>query len=278
MAYIFDGKAYGAQKEEKLKVEVEQLKNDEKYPLLISILIGDDPASRLYVNLKKKAGERVGVLVEVRSWKSDVGKKELIDSIEEMNVDKRVHGIMVQLPLPKNFTNEDREEIINSISLEKDVDGLREGSKFLHPTSKAVLEILDFALTRNYPLQKTPLKVAPRKVVVVGSTGMVGKPLVGELRKSNYELWEVDSGTDNLTEMTKEADVIISATGVENLIKARDVREGSILIDVGSPRGDIEKEAYEKSSFVSPVPGGVGPVTISCLLENLIFAAQRKTD
>lgn len=261
MTLIFDGNKYSLEKEEKLKKRVEKLRQKGVKPKLVSIIVGDDPASHLYVNLKKKAGERIGVTVEVRSEKSDVGKDELIRAIGELNSDDSVNGIMIQLPLPSSLSETDKTEIINSISPEKDVDGLRR-SRFLHPTSKAVLEILDLALKQT--------KHQPKNVCVVGATGMVGKPLVRKLRNKKFKLWEIDSATADIGEITKICDVVISATGVQDLIKASVVKTNVILIDVGSPKGDIEKNAYKKASFVSPVPGGVGPVTISCLLENLL--------
>ena len=262
MAYIFDGKTFAKEKEEKLAKQVISLKQKGITPKLVSIIVGDDPASTLYVNLKKKAGERIGVTVEVISEKSEISNTELTNVIINLNEDKSVNGIMIQLPLPANFSDSQRDEIINSIAEEKDVDGLRKKSKFIHPTSKAVLEILEFSLTK--------INFQPRNVLIIGSTGMVGKPLVRELRKTNYKLWEANSQTANFSELGRIADVIISATGVENLVKSEWVKTGAVLIDVGSPKGDIEKAAYEKASFVSPVPGGVGPVTISCLLENLL--------
>lgn len=269
MTYIFDGKNFAQEKEVILTEKVAELNKKGIYPKLVSIIIGDDPASQLYVNLKKKAGERVGINVEVRSWESEVGIDQVIEATEKMGEDKTIHGVMVQLPLPANFSIKDRERIVNSIDLAKDVDGLRENSGYIHPTSKAVLEILGFALD----IVPT-LKVRPCKVMVVGSTGMVGRPLVRKLRSMNFELIEADSETLNLYGLAENADVIISATGVPGIIKANMVKNGAILIDVGAPKGDIEKAAYEKASFVSPVPGGVGPVTISCLMENIIESAQ----
>src|SRR3989344_9637581 len=159
MTYIFNGRSFAKEKEEKLAKEVVMLKQKGVTPKLVSIIVGDDPASSLYVNLKKKAGERIGATVEVRSEKSDVSNTELINVIINLNEDKSVNGIMIQLPLPANFSDSERDEIINSIAEEKDVDGLRKKSKFIHPTSKAVLEILEFSLTK--------INFQPRNVLII---------------------------------------------------------------------------------------------------------------
>ncbi len=273
MKHIFNGKEFAEKKMEKLKVEVEALIKKGVNPTLASIIVGDDPASKLYVGLKKKAGEKIGIKVDVINLQKDISIKELKKIIRDLNNDKEINGIMIQLPLPDGFTGKEREEIINSISAEKDVDGLREDSPFIHPTSKAVLEVLDIAF------RMAPLKTASLKVCVVGATGMVGRPLVKELKRRNneskgmckYEIYEADSMTENLIKCSKNADILISCAGVPGIIKRDMVKEGIILIDVGAPIGDIDKEAYDKASFVSPVPGGIGPVTISCLMDNIIY-------
>ena len=245
MAIIFDGRTFAAKKEEELKEKVSTLRQRGIVPRLASILVGDDPASKLYVGLKKKAAERVGIEVEVI---------DSTDEIERLNKDEGVKGIMIQMPLPDGL--EDRtESIINSINPDKDVDGLRSDSKFLHPTSKAVIDILKEA--------EGQLKVKPKSACVVGGRGMVGAPLVKELKRLGYEL----------TEKREEADILVSCTGTPNLIEPDMVKKGAIVIDVGSPKGDVEfEDVSKKASFITPVPGGVGPVTISCLLENLISA------
>ena len=289
MTVYFDGKKFAVEKEEELKIKVAELKKRGITPKLTSIIVGDDQGSVLYQNLKKKAAERVGAILEIKKLRNEVSKNEIIEVICGINADKKVNGIMVQLPLPKSFSKQDKEIIINAIDKNKDVDGLRIDSPFLHPTSKAVLEVLDYALD----IVRLPCKVPPYKVCVVGATGMVGGPLTKELRIMNnelrdksihnrrpgeckrprnlqFEILEADSKTQNLSEFTRSADVLISCAGVSEIIKKDMVKDGVILIDVGAPVGDVEKNAYEKASFVSPVPGGIGPVTICCLMENLI--------
>lgn len=288
MPYVFDGRKYAVEKEEILKNKVIALKQKGIIPKLVSIIVGSDPGSVLYQNLKKKAAERVGAEMNIIRLGSDLKTKEIQEIIGSLNRDTSVHGIMIQMPLPDTFTKENREEIVNLIERSKDVDGLRKDSPYLHPTSKAVLEVLDYALD----IVRPPCKERTCKGCVVGATGMVGGPLTKELRIMNnelrdegaegcrsgertrlrnlqFEILEADSKTSNLSQLTGSADVVISCCGVPGIIKEDMVKEGAVLIDVGAPVGDIDKKSYEKASFVSPVPGGIGPVTIGCLLENL---------
>jgi len=272
MTHIFDGKAFAKDKEELIRDQVNRLIKKGIRPKLVSILVGEDPASVLYVNLKKKAAERIGAEVEIISLSSSISVKEIQKTIEQFNNDNNVHGSMVQLPLPWNFSGKDRDEIINTIAKEKDVDGLREDSPYAHPTAKAVLEVLEYA--KN--VSKPSLKEEDLRIAVVGASGMVGRPLLREFKRKGFDAVGYNTKTINWQERIKEKDVVISATGVPDLIKESMVRDGVVLIDVGSPNGDIEKRTYEKASFISPVPGGVGPVTVSCLLENLVEAAFLK--
>jgi len=266
MTHIFDGKKYALAKEDALRQKVKNLKKNKVTPWLVSIIVGDNPASILYVNLKKKAAERVGCKLSVVSCQSSVGVSGVIKKISDLNKDSRVHGIMVQLPLPKNFSKEDRDEIIGTISREKDVDGMGEDSLFVTPAVKAIVEILR-AASLYLPVNRKA------NVAVLGSEGFVGKKAMKILKDMGYKVEGVDLGTKNMAQKTISSDVLISATGVSNLIKKNMVKDGAVLIDVGAPKGDIGKNVYGKAVFVSPVPGGVGPVTIACLIENLIEAS-----
>ncbi len=268
MVDVFDGRKYAADRVRALKDEVVELLKKGIKPVLVSVLVGDDPASKLYVGLKKKAGENIGIDVQIINFDSAVGRSEIIKTINKMNGNNLIHGIMVQLPLPAGFSDDDKKEIINTIAPTKDVDGLRSDSPFMHPTSKAILEILREALVLEH---KETQKL---RICVVGATGMVGEPLVKELRKTEHEVLVADSTTSDLKSETGSADVVISCSGVSGLITKEMVKKGVILIDVGAPIGDIQKDVYEKAIFVSPVPGGVGPLTVSSLMENLIFAAK----
>jgi len=263
MAVIFDGRKFAAEKEANLKFRVLGLKTRGVYPKLASIIVGNDPASELYVGLKKKAAQRIGAEVDIYLVKANSSLKDLIFLIKTLNEDKTVNGIMIQMPLPPEMAN-DKTQIINSIAAEKDVDGLRDGSPYLHPTSKAIADVLRLACSK-YPC---------KSVVVVGAKGMVGAPLVRELKWQKYEVTECGSKTKNLKEETLQSDAVISCTGIPNLITGGMVKEGAVVIDVGSPRGDVEFDTVlKKAGFITPVPGGIGPVTITCLLENLIAAS-----
>lgn len=263
MSTIFNGREFAADKTLKLQKEVLELNTKGVFPHLASIIIGDDPASKLYVGLKKKAGEAIGIQVDIYSLNRNTKKEEVIHLINTLNTDPGVNGIMVQLPIPDPL-GQFKDEIIEAIDDKKDVDGLKEKSIYLHPTSKAVMDILDYALSID------DVHGVITTVCVVGATGMVGKPLVKELKEGGYEVLECDSTTKDLATQTKKADIVISATGVMNLISSEMVKENAIIIDVGSPHGDFEAGVSDVASFFTPVPGGVGPITIICLLENLV--------
>jgi len=266
MAIVFDGRTYAAEKEIKIKKKIKALGQK---PTLVSILVGEDPASKLYVSLKQKAAERVGAKIEVVHLPASVSMNQFIKTIDKYNKDQNIQGIMIQLPLPSNLAPSTY-TLVHSIAPEKDVDGLRDDSPYLHPTSKAVIEVINYAkslLPSSYTLVPT--------VTVVGSTGMVGRPLTKELKKQGYKVIECDSKTKNLEKCTINSDIVISTTGKPNIIRGSMVKKGSIVIDVGSPKGDVLfDEVVKKAAFITPVPGGVGPVTITCLLENLLSASS----
>lgn len=262
MATIFDGKLYSLKKQLLLKSGAKLLKEKGKNTKLATILVGNDSASRLYINLKKKYIEEIGLEVDVYNLPETVKKEEIDALIDSLNTDKNVNGIMIQLPLPESLKSY-RDELIEKIEDSKDVDGMKKESKFIPPTVKAVLEIL--SLARN------EVEIEIENICVVGATGIVGKSLVKELKKRGNNVLEVDENTKNLEDLTKMGDVVISATGVINLISPDMIKQDVILIDVGSPFGDIDPRCSDTASFLTPVPGGVGPVTISCLAENLLL-------
>lgn len=267
MAIIFDGRTFAADKEEALILKVLALRQKSITPHLVSIIVGEDPASHLYVSLKKKAVERLGGEATIVSLNQNVSLDKVLEVIKFYNNDPEVHGIMIQLPLPGTLTNS-KSQILNSIDSKKDVDGLREDTKFLHPTSKAVVDIIDFA---NGGLDMSE----KLEVVVVGATGMVGAPVVKELKEKGYKVIGCDSKTEDLKGKVLQADIVVSATGQPKLITEDMIKKDAIVVDVGSPVGDCDLDIKSKASFITPVPGGVGPVTISCLLENLIDAASK---
>lgn len=266
MTDIFDGKSLAEEKLMQLKPQVDELKKREITPKLVSILIGDDPASILYLNLKKKAAERIGIKVDIVKLEKAIKLTEITRLIASLNKDKSVHGIMIQLPLPDDLKNI-TDEIISLIDAGKDVDGLSEKSMFLTPVVKAIVEVV-----RNASVYLPKDREA--RIVVVGASGFEGKKIFKIFSEMGYKLEGVDSSTKDMKSITINADILISSTGSEGVITKEMVKNEVILIDVGSPKGDIDKEAYDKASYVSPVPGGIGPVTISCLMENLVQAAS----
>jgi methylenetetrahydrofolate dehydrogenase (NADP+) / methenyltetrahydrofolate cyclohydrolase len=272
MTVIFDGREFAKEKEEKLQKRVELLKTKGITPKLVSIVVGDIDGAMKYQEMKKRAGERVGVTVEIREKKEEIRLSELKLEIESLNQDTSVHGIMIQLPLPLNFSNEDRTTVINAIDSKKDVDGMREDSKFIAPVVKAVIEAIEIA--------SSPAKPDPHNDIicaVVGAKGFEGRKMVKELERLGYRVKGLDKDYERRTmndELTS-ADCIISCTGVVGLITGDMVKDGVVAIDVGAPKEDFDFESVsKKASFITPVPGGIGPVTISCLMENIVDAAS----
>lgn len=273
MAIIFNGKHFASKKEEELVKKVKTLRTKGVVPKLETILSGNNKGSQLYVKLKKAAGDRIGA--EVNVYKISYRKRDqnlfITQLIKSLNKDESVHGIMVQLPLQDNIRQYTK-EILSTIASEKDVDGQRDKSPYLPATAKAVLSIVEEAKRAvgiNKPNNET-------SVVVYGAKGNVGKPLVRNLRKLGYKVITNDVSRGIKPTKLEGADILISATGRPNLIRGSMVKEGSLVIDVGSPKGDVAfNEVVGKASFITPVPGGVGPVTVVSLLENLVEAASK---
>ncbi len=297
MAVIFDGKAFAGAQLIKLSKDVSKLKEKGIIPKLVVVQVGKNQASTIFVNEKRKAAEKIGIQLEVRSVKFEARKEEIAIIIKNLNKDLSVHGVMIQLPLPKTFSKEDRDRIINAIDPKKDVDGMRDDSPFVAPVVRAVLSVIKEAKVNNVPSQtrlstfgvaRRPLKDHPCKIVVVGAKGFVGKKILNELRSENlpeqagqevrinFDLIGVDMEIKDLKSKIKRAGVLISATGQEGLIKGDMVKPGAVVIDVGSPKGDVvTDEVAKKVNFISPVPGGVGPLTVLYLLENTVQAVKK---
>ena len=268
MTYVFDGKKYAKMRELGIIDKVSRLRAHGVIPHLAIIIAGYDKASRLYVSLKQKVGERLGMEVEVIDHShSTFG--QVVEDIKRLNSETNVHGVMVQLPLPKSLAKH-TDKILQAIASQKDVDGLREGSHYVPATVKAALAILNEA--------KHVVKVAPDALyLVVGAKGVVGSKIVSELTEygCEVEVFDKDDEVEKMESSLLRADVVISATGIAGLITKDIVKKGSIVIDIGSPQGDVDFEGVsEVAKFITPVPGGVGPVTIVSLFENLILAAS----
>jgi len=276
---LIDGKKLANEIRQGLKKRVENLKKKGIIPKLAIILVGEDSASKVYINMKMVSGKEVGIQTELHKFPENVKEAELINLIQKLNNDEKVHGILVQLPLPKHI-NENR--VIEKISPEKDVDGLTSinmfrllfKDEFLVPcTPKGVIKMLDYH----------KIDLTGKNAVVVGRSKIVGKPMALMLLNRNATVTVCHSKTKDLKEHTKEADILVVAVGKAKLITKDMVKEGAIVIDVGINRvegklcGDVDFEnVKDVASYITPVPGGVGPMTVAMVLENTLIAAEKK--
>ena len=262
-----------------IKLElIEKVKTLKEKPGLVVIQVGEDPASKVYVNSKSKLANEIGYYFEHLKYNSDVTEEELIKKIEELNNNSRIHGIIVQLPIPNHL---DAMKIINRISAVKDVDGLTinnagslvsMNSGLISCTPKGIMTILE----------KYKIDLEGKHVVIVGRSNLVGKPLISLCLAKNATVTICHSKTNNLSEYTKSADILIVAVGKKHLITGDMIKENAIVIDVGINRidnklyGDVDFEsAKTKAKFITPVPGGVGPMTTISLMENVLISYNR---
>lgn len=262
---LLDGKNLSAKIKDEIKGNVESYKET---PVLAVVTIGDDPASKIYVNNKKKACEYVGMSFLHLSFDETISEEKVIKKIKELNKDKFINGIIVQLPLPKKF-NEDR--IVNTVDINKDVDGFRCGSAFVPPVAYGVMEIFDYY----------KINLEGKNVVVIGRSKAVGIPMVRECLKRNATVTICHSKTENLKQYTKNADILIVSAGKKNIISKSMIKKDAVIIDVGINRvnkkicGDVNPNVMDKCSYLTPVPGGVGPMTVVMLVKNT-FKAYKK--
>ena len=280
MAVILDGKAVSAKVKEEVKEEVEALKKQGVSVGLAVIIVGNNPASRTYVNNKKKACEAAGILSEEYALPEETTQEELLALVEELNHKDSINGILCQLPLPKQL---DEEAVIAAISEKKDVDAFSAVNvghimigdySFLPCTPAGIMEIL-----RRYNID-----VAGKECVVIGRSNIVGKPTAMLLLHQNGTVTICHSKTKNLKDVTSRADILVAAVGIPHFVTADMVKEGAVVIDVGMDRdengklcGDVDFAAVEpKASYITPVPGGVGPMTIATLLKNTVTAAKQQ--
>jgi methylenetetrahydrofolate dehydrogenase (NADP+)/methenyltetrahydrofolate cyclohydrolase len=258
---IFDGKAFAREIEEQAKAEVEKMAVK---PKIVSIVVGDDPASVLYTRLKQTAAKRVGIQFEVVKLDKDSRFEEIDSRIRQIGKREDVTGVMVQLPIP-GLQGQALQDVLSAIPLNKDVDGLRwEESKVIPATVRAILAILDkIESTTTYDLRS-------KDYVVLGARGAVGRPLVHFLKERGVEVAEVEWDTPEPTRTVLAGDIVISCTGKEGLVTGQMVRAGAIVIDVGAPKGEMTSEVYQKASVAVAVPNGVGPVTVASLMANAV--------
>ena len=280
MAVIIDGKELAKKIRANLKIECEELKKKNINSKLAVIMVGDDPASKIYVRNKSRACEDVGIEYEEYLLDANITQKELIELIQKLNNDKTVNGILLQSPIPSNL---DINEAFRTISPEKDVDGFNPVN-----VGKLVLNQDTFVSCTPYGIMKMfeeyNIDLTGKNVVILGRSNIVGKPLIHCCLNKNATVTSCHSKTQNLTQKAREADILISAIGKANFVTVDMVKENAVVIDVGINRldngkitGDVDFEnVKEKASYITPVPGGVGPMTIAMLMNNVIKATKRQ--
>ncbi len=281
MAQIIDGKAVSAAVKEEVALENARLKDEHGLKVgLAVVIVGNDPASRVYVNNKKKACETVGFQSFEYALDENTTQEQLLDLVNVLNRDERVNGILVQLPLPSHI---DEKAIINAISPEKDVDAF-------HPVNVGKIMIGEYSFLPCTPagvmrlIQSTGVDITGKQCVVVGRSNIVGKPQAMLLLQKNGTVTICHSKTKNLKELCLTADILVVAIGRAKFITGDMIKEGAVVIDVGMDRdengklcGDVDFEsAKEKASYITPVPGGVGPMTIAMLMKNTLTAAKKQ--
>lgn len=279
MAKVIDGKKVAQDMQNELKKETTELKKNGINLTLAVIYVGDDLASKIYINNKRKACDYVGIKMKEFKFDCNASENDILRLINELNMDKSVTGIMVQMPLPHQIN---AKKIVGAINPQKDVDGFSEVNlgkiitknyDFLPCTPAGIIEILN---SEN-------VEIKGKRCVVVGRSNIVGKPLSLMLLNNDATVTICHSKTENLKEACKNADMLISAVGKKNLITADMVKKDAVVIDVGINRnefgkicGDVDFENVKKvASYITPVPGGVGPVTVAMLMKNIVLSARK---
>lgn len=278
MAKIIDGKAIASDIKEELKQQVQSLREEGTVPGLAVVLVGEDPASQTYVRMKEKTCKEVGLHSEVHRLDRATSQEELLDLIEDLNNDDAIHGILVQLPLPDHI---DEKKVLKAIQLAKDVDGF-------HPENVGNLVTGDECFVPCTPqgvmvlLERSGVDLKGKNAVIIGRSNIVGKPVAHLLLDKHATVTICHSRTKDLKEEALRADVLVVAIGRPKMVTGDMVKEGAVVIDVGVNRledglvGDVDFEAAkERASAITPVPGGVGPMTIAMLIQNTIEASRR---
>lgn len=281
MAQLIDGKAVSAAVKQEVADETAKLREEKGLKVgLAVVIVGNDPASRVYVNNKKKACEAVGFQSYEYALDESTTQEQLLDLVNVLNRDDRVNGILVQLPLPKHI---DEKAVINAISPDKDVDAF-------HPINVGKIMIGEYSFLPCTPagvmrlIESTGTDITGKQCVVIGRSNIVGKPQAMLLLQKNGTVTICHSKTKNLKEICLGADILVVAIGRANFVTGDMIKEGAVVIDVGMNRldngklcGDVEFESAEKkASFITPVPGGVGPMTIAMLMKNTLTAAKQQ--
>ena len=281
MAQIMDGKLLASKIREELKQEVEQLKQENIYPRLAVIMVGGNPASKIYVRNKSKACDEIGIEYEEYLLEDTITNDKLLGLIDKLNEKKEVHGILLQSPIPKQL---DIIKAFERIHPDKDVDGF-------NPINVGKLNIGQDCFISCTPhgiirmLEEYNIPIEGKEAVVIGRSNLVGKPLIQCLLTKNATVTVCHSKTQHLEQITRRADIVIAALGKAKFITADMIKEGATVVDVGINRteegklvGDVDFDAIEqKASYITPVPGGVGPMTIAMLMENVVKAAKKQS-
>jgi len=278
LTVIIDGKKMAEEIKEELKVRIKKLSKRKIIPTLAIVMVGQNPASKIFTRNKQKASEEIGMNSNLYEYPENMKEKNLINLIKKLNRDKKVHGIIVQLPLPKHI---DEKKVLKTILPEKDVDGLSPvsignlllGNELIAPcTPKGIIRMLE----------KMKIPVEKKNVVIVNNSNVVGKPLAMMLTNRFATVTLCHVKTKYLREHTKKAEILITATGVPNLIKKGMVKEKAVVIDggisykEGKVCGDVDFEnVKDLASYITPVPGGVGPMTVAMVLENTLILAEK---
>lgn len=282
MAQLIDGRALSKKIQKRIAKEVASLKFK---PGLAVVLVGNDPASQVYVRSKEKACQAVGFYSEKIVLDENISQDKLLTTIKKLNKNPKIHGILVQLPLPKHL---DEKIVIDNISPEKDVDVFHPynvGELFLQKRLKKLDELLAPCTPKGIMrmLEEYKINLGGKKAVVLGRSNLVGKPIALMLLASNATVEICHSRTKNLIKTSAEADILIAAIGQANFVKKNMVKKDAVVIDVGINRttdglvGDVDFEEVKKiASYITPVPGGVGPMTIASLLENTLLLAKKQ--
>ncbi len=268
MALVLDGKKLAKENEIKMRDEVSRLKEQGIAPRLATIIVGSFPPSVTYVGMKVRACERVGIVGEKIEIAEDASEEEVIAEVERLNADPDVYGILIQHPLPKHLNEA---KIFNKILPEKDVDGLSKASCHYSSTAYGIIDIL-----KHYGVE-----IQGKHAVVVGRSEIVGKPVARMLLNENATVTVCHSKTQNLQAHLSIADIVVICIGKPHYIKKEWLKEGVVIVDAGYNAGnvgDVDPEAFEISSAYTPVPGGVGPMTISSLMKQTIIQAKRQNN
>lgn len=280
MAELIKGRELADNMQEQMRSEVEALKKQDIFPGLVVFLVGDDPASKTYIKNKEIAAQKIGIQSKLENFPSDISEAELLSEIKKYNDDPNYHGILVQLPLPKHI---DEQKVIFSVDSRKDVDGFHPVNmgKLLLGTPAAI-PCTPYGIMKMFETYEIGL--AGKNALVIGRSNIVGKPMGQLLLAQNATVTMAHSYTKNLPELAKQADVIVSAVGKGNFVTKEFIKEGAVVIDVGMNRdedgkliGDVKFDEVEPlASFITPVPRGVGPMTITMLMQQTIEACKRQ--